>query len=215
MNRRYIKIGLIIVLGVLLGIVSSIGDKLPFGSPLFIIGGFLNTASFWSLSAFMIGANFKSRNNAIIAAISFLSLSVISYYIFGYFFGEGQHVPVITLAGTAFSWIIISIFIGSLCGLAGMTAKFTKNLKKRMIAIIIPMVIIISESIISILQLTPFVNQDSNNYVPLVILIILVVAACLIPFAIFKNKRVALYTMFLGLIVSVVGAILLIGISKM
>jgi len=214
MQNKNTKILLILFLGILLGISSSLGDVLPFGSALFIIGGFLNTASFWSLSSFLIGTRFRSRKNSIVAAVGFLVLSIISYYVFGYFFGNRNEVPIITLFIAAVSWIIISLFIGSLCGLAGRTARFTKDLKKRMVAVVIPMVIIITESIIAMLQLIPYLSANSSNYIPFGVLVSLTLSALLTPFLIFRNSRIALYTMFLGVIVSIIGIFFLIILSR-
>lgn len=208
------KLIVISILGILLGVTSSIGDILPFGSLLFIVGGFLNTASVWSLSSFLIGTKFKSRRNSVIAAISFLILAIISYYSFGYIFGNRGSVPISTLVFATLSWIVISFFVGSLCGLAGRSAKYSKDIKKRMIAVIIPMVIVITESIISILQILPHLNSNSSVYIPFGVLVSLTLTALIIPFIIFNNKRIALYTLLLGVVVSLVGVLFLIGLSK-
>lgn len=215
MNKSHKKILLILLSGVLLGTASSLGDVLPFGSLLYIIGGFLNTASVWSLSAFLIGTQFKSRKNSIIFSISFLSLSVLSYYIVGYLWGNRGEVPLITLVSTALSWIFIGIFIGALCGLSARTAKHTKNLRKRIIAMIIPMAIILTESTISLIQLLPYLNLNSNNYIPFLMMVLLFISACGIPFIIFKNRRVAVYTLILALLISSAGSLLLITISNL
>lgn len=215
MNKSHKKILLILLSGVLLGTASSLGDVLPFGSLLYIIGGFLNTASVWSLSAFLIGTQFRSRKNSIIFSISFLALPVLSYYIVGYLWGNRGEVPLITLVSTALSWIFIGIFIGALCGLSGRTAKHTKNLRKRIIAMIIPMAIILTESTISLIQLLPYLNLNSNNYIPFLMMVLLFISACGIPFIIFKNRRVAVYTLILALLISSAGSLLLITISNL
>lgn len=208
------KIIFTLFLGILLGTFSSIGDILPFGSTFFIIGGFLNTASVWTLSSFLIGTRFKSRKDSVVISISFLILSILSYYTFGYLFGDRGEVPISTLLFAALSWIVISLFVGALCGLAGRSAKYSKDIKKRIIAVIIPMVIIGTESVISILQILPYLNSNSNNYIPFGVLISLTLSALTIPFFIFNNKRIALYTMVLGVIVSLVGILFLVGLSR-
>lgn len=213
MNKRHSKVLIILTLGLFLGITSSIGDILPFGSAFFIIGGFLNTASVWCLSAFAVGTNFKSRRYAIIVPISFLVLSILGYYIFGYFWGDRSEVPVITLVATSLSWMFIALFVGALCGLSGMIAKHSRDIKKRMIAVTVPMVIIITESIISLIQLLPYLSTNSSNFIPFLILSILILVALSIPFFVYRNKRISLYNMILGLILSIVGALVLMGIS--
>lgn len=215
MNKSHKKILLILLSGLLLGTASSLGDVLPFGSLLYIIGGFLNTASVWSLSAFFIGAQFRSRKNSIIFSIAFLVLSVLSYYLVGYLWGNRGEVPIITLVSTALSWIFIGFFIGALCGLSGRTAKHTKNLRKRIIAMIIPMAIIIIESIISLVQLIPYLSSNSNNYIPFLMMVLLFISACTIPFFMFKNRRVAFYTLILAILVSLSGSLFLITISDL
>lgn len=215
MNKSHKKILLILLSGLLLGTASSLGDVLSFGSLLYIIGGFLNTASVWSLSAFFIGTQFRSRKNSIIFSIAFLILSVLSYYLVGYLWGNRGEVPIITLVSTALSWIFIGFFIGALCGLSGRTAKHTKNLRKRIIAMIIPMAIIITESTISLIQLIPYLSSNSNNYIPFLMMVLLFISACAIPFFIFKNRRVAFYTLILAILVSLSGSLFLITISDL
>jgi len=214
MIKPKLKLALILLLGAILGVASSLGDVMPFGSAFYIIGGFLNTASLWCLSAFLIGTVFRSRKNAVIFPISFLTLSVCSYYLTGYFWGNRSEVPLITLIATSLSWIIIAVFVGSLCGLAGMTAKYSKDIKKRIVAVTIPMVIIITECFISIIQLLPYLNSNNSNYIPFGILVSLTCTALVIPFLIYRNKRIAFYNMVLGVLLSITGAVILMALSS-
>ncbi len=213
MNKRYFKIILLILLGALLGVASSLADKLPTGSPFFVVGGFLNTASVWSISAFIVGSRFRSRINSVAMPIIFLAFSVSAYYITGFALNTIVDVPVITIVATYISWVFIAILVGALCGLAGMSAKYSRDIKKRMIAIVIPMVIILIESVISVIQLLPYLSANNNNYIPFGVLTALALIALSIPFFIYNNKRIAFYNMVLGLLLSIVGALILMALS--
>lgn len=208
------KIVLLIILGLALGIASSFTDLLEFGSFLFILGGFLNTASVWSLSAFIVGTQFKSRKKAVLYSILFLSLSVTAYYSFGFLIGDRQEIPLLIIISTAFSWVIISIFIGTLCGLAGTTAKHSKTIRKKIVSVLIPVIIILSETLIALAQLYPYLSNP-ENLIPFGILITLLIFGLILPYSVFKDKKVAFYTMGLSIILSLFIVFILVSLSQL
>jgi hypothetical protein len=209
MNLKNRKILIILTIGSLFGVLSALGDSQPFNSLFFVFAGFINTASVWCISSFLIGRHFRSRLYSMLASVSFLTFSIFFYYLTG-ILKSGDFSQLALLIFTAISWVFIAIFLGSLCGLAGRSSRYSKDIKKRMLSTIIPIVIVVSESVISILQLLPLVNSNANTYIPLSLLICLCLIAILLPYVVFRNRLIAFYTAVLAVIMSAVGVTILI-----
>lgn len=208
MSRFTKKVLTILIFGILLGVASSVADLLPFGSFLYMLGGLLNTASVWSISAFYIGSLFRSKRYSISTSIFFLALSVISYYFFGVMWGDRTEIPLITIFYTASSWLIISVFIGSLCGLAGRTAKYSKKIEKRVVAVSVPLIIVLVESFLITSQMIAYLESYIAIMVILVVTLITIVSI-IMTFYYLRSKKAALYSVLVSVFIAVLIVILL------
>jgi len=201
---------LALLAGVVLGLFSGLGDRLPADNVLHVIIALANAAGPWLVTAFAVGALAGAPLAGALTATAALAAAVAVYYLTIYLYGN----TVAELVRSAGVWLAVSLVVGPLFGAAGGAWRRPRSRFGRIGAVALLAGTLAAEGILRLIQVEAWTGIDLARTDIQVGLIELAAAAVLPAVLLSDGQRLRGYAATVGAAVAativIAGALLLI-----
>jgi Family of unknown function (DUF6518) len=147
---------LALIAGVVLGLFSGLGDRLPADTVLHVIIALANAAGPWLVTAFVVGALAGAPLAGAVTATAALAAAVAVYYLTIYIYGN----TVAELVRSAGVWLAVSAVVGPLFGAAGGAWRRARRPLARIRAVALLAGTLAAEGILRLIQVEAWTGID-------------------------------------------------------